>query len=223
MTLDGKIATSGGESKWITGPAARAVGHRLRWGVEAVMVGVETVLADDPQLVYRQGGEGEGRVPEGRVWLRVIVDSRARTPLGSRVVTDGWRERTVVVVTDLAPRVRVKALEGRVRVLQAPAGADGRVEPGWLMRWLGEVPVTSVLVESGGELGGSLVRGGWVQEVAFFYAPMVLGGASARKAVAGEGGLSWDDVSRLTDLRWRRCGGDLWLGARLVRDRGGRG
>lgn len=223
MTLDGKIATADGESQWITGPAARAVGHRLRWGVEAVMVGVETVLADDPQLVCRRGGVGEGRVPEGRVWLRVVVDSRARTPLGSRVVTDGWRERTVVVVTDRAPRLRVKALEERVRVVQAPAGADGRVDLGWLMRWLGEVPVTSVLVESGGELGGSLVRGGWVQEVAFFYAPMILGGARGRKAVAGEGALSWDDTFRLTDLRWRRCGEDLWLGARLVRDRAGRG
>lgn len=223
MTLDGKIATAGGESKWITGPAARAVGHRLRWGVEAVMVGVETVLADDPQLVSRRGGVGEGRVPEGRVWMRVIVDSQARTPLGARVVTDAWRDRTVVVVTDMAPRVRVEALERRVRVVQVPAGAEGRVELGGLLRWLGQVPVTSMLVESGGELGGSLVRGGWVQEVAFFYAPMVLGGGKARKAVAGEGALSWEEVSHLQDLRWRRCGDDLWLGARLVRGRAGRG
>ena len=214
MTLDGKIATAAGESKWITGERARAHGMKLRQATDAVLVGVNTVLADDPRLTPRRQ-KAAGRRLNGKPWRRLILDSRARTPLTSKVVSDEWAERTTIVVTRAAPRTRVAALAKRVNVWTAPA-CGGRVDLRWLLRKLGAESVTSVLVEGGGEVNAAFLLSGLAHRVAFFYAPMILGGRDARKAVAGDGVRSLADALTLRDVEWRRLGPDLLLTARVA-------
>lgn len=221
MTLDGKIATAGGESKWITGPAARAHAMKLRFASDAVLVGINTILADDPSLTARASVERAG----GRVLKplrRIVLDSLARTPFHAKVVSDAHAASTTIVVSERAPRRRVAALQRRVRVLTAPLAhsdsdaADApRLDLHWLMERLGAEEVTSLLVEGGGEVNASFLFGGLAHRIAFYYAPKILGGRHARKAVAGVGARDWREILRLRDLRWRRLGEDLLLTARL--------
>jgi diaminohydroxyphosphoribosylaminopyrimidine deaminase/5-amino-6-(5-phosphoribosylamino)uracil reductase len=207
MSLDGKIATVSGESKWITGETARAQGMRLRAGADAVLVGINTILQDDPSLTVRGRGEG----PE-RPKRRIILDVQARTPLGAKVVSDAAAEATTVVVTRTAPKERVAALRKKARVLVAPATKRG-IHLRWLLDRLGRENVTALLVEGGGETNASFLEQGLAQRVAFFYAPIVLGGGGASKAVAG-GGISRPPKGwRLDEAVWRRLGNDLYLTA----------
>lgn len=214
MTLDGKIATAAGQSKWITGPQARAEGMRLRLGADAVLVGVNTVLADDPNLTVRSLA-ATTRAPKARPLRRIILDARARTPLEARVVSDACATLTTVVVSAQAPPRRVAALRRRVSVVEAPARA-GRIYLPWLLRRLGAEEVTSLLVEGGGEVNASFLLGGLTHRVVFFYAPKILGGRKAIKGVAGEGFPSVARALKLRELEWSRFGDDLMLTARLA-------
>ena len=189
MTMDGKIATADGESKWITGEKARDYGMKLRHGADAVLVGIETVLADDPGLTdpIVQSQKREFR----KGLRRIVLDARARTPLEAQVVSDEFRELTTVVVGREAPETKAKALEKRVRVIKAP-GRGGKIDLNWLLQKLGEEDVMSLLVEGGGEVNASFLLDGFAQKVAFFYAPMILGGrrreessCRARRATPG--------------------------------------
>ncbi len=211
MTLDGKIATAAGESKWITGEAARACGMNARRGADAILVGINTVLADDPSLTVR-GPWPAGPGPGPR---RIVLDARARTPLRARVVRDEQASLTTIVVSRLAPRKRVTALAKRVKVLVAP-GAHGRIHLPWLLRRLGAENVTSLLVEGGGEVNASFLHGGLAQRILFFYAPKILGGRDSRRAVAGGGARGLSEVLNLSRLEWRWLGPDLLLTARVV-------
>lgn len=217
MTWDGKIATASGESQWITGPAARAVGMRLRSGVDAIVAGVQTVLADDPSLTVRASDRGGARSVSIRapMPLRVILDSKARTPVTAKVVSDGHATRTRVVVTRKAPSHRVAALRDRVQVEVAPEDDAGRVDLSWLMKRLGSEGVASVLVEGGGETLASFFAARLVNRVAFFYAPKLLGGREARRAVGGEGASRRAEVLTLTEIEWRRVGPDWYMTARV--------
>jgi diaminohydroxyphosphoribosylaminopyrimidine deaminase / 5-amino-6-(5-phosphoribosylamino)uracil reductase len=224
MTLDGKIATARGESKWITGTKARAYGMNLRQAADAVLVGINTVLADDPALTAR-------RAPSPKVLAhghqaqslkrRIILDSQARTPLNAQVVSDKFARLTTIVVSKQAPKARVAALEKRVRVIVAPTikarekDAEPRIDLRWLMKRLGAEQVTSLLVEGGGEVNASLLLGGLAQRVAFFYAPKVLGGRDARKGVGGRGVQSVAEMIRLQEVEWRWLGPDLLLTGRV--------
>ena len=217
MTLDGKIATASGESKWITGERARAHGMKLRQGNDAILVGINTVLADDPSLTVR----ANGRAPT-RPLRRVILDSLARTPVTAKVVTDEHAGLTTIVVSDQAPKKRVAALAKKVSVLTAPvarrsspAAHPSSLDLRWLLKHLGKAGVTSLLVEGGGEVNASFLLGGLAQRVAFFYAPKILGGRDSRKAVAGDGVERLSEVINLTDLRWQKLGPDLLLTARV--------
>ena len=172
MTLDGKIATASGESKWITGEKARAEGMRLRARADAILVGVNTVLADDPGLTIRQGPRSKVQGPRLR---RIVLDSRARTPLKSKVVRDEFAALTTIVVGQSAPARRVAALAKTVSVVRAPL-RGGRIDLRWLLKKLGREKVTSLLVEGGGEVNASFLLGGLAHRVAFFYAPKILGG-----------------------------------------------
>jgi diaminohydroxyphosphoribosylaminopyrimidine deaminase/5-amino-6-(5-phosphoribosylamino)uracil reductase len=211
MTLDGKIGTASGESRWITGEKARAYGMRLRQGADAILVGINTVLADDPSLTVRKRGT---RV-RGHKLRRIVLDARGRTPLEAKVASDECAALTTIVVSRLAPKRRVAELAKRVRVLVAPS-SDGKINLRWLLKKLGAEHITSLLVEGGGEVNASFLLHGLAQRVTFFYAPKILGGRDSRRAVAGEGARTLAESLSLTDLEWRRLGPDWLLSARLV-------
>lgn len=214
MTLDGKIATASGESKWITGEPARAYGMKLRQGSDAILVGVNTILADDPSLTVRGGASARSKVQSPKL-RRIVLDSLARTPLNSKVVSDELAALTTIVVTKRAPKSRVAALARRVKVLIAPTAQASRINLRWLLRRLGAENVASLLVEGGGEVNASFLLGGFAQRVALFYAPKILGGRKARKGVAGEGARSLSEAIQLRNVRWQKLGADLLLTARV--------
>src|ERR1039458_773946 len=206
MSLDGKIATVTGESKWITGEPARALAMKLRAGADAVLVGVNTILKDDPALTLRLPGFA------GKVLRRLVLDPRGRTPLAAGIVSDASAHLTTVVVTSAAPSQRLAALRRRARVLVAPA-RRGRIDLPWLLKKLGPGKGTSLLVEGGGETNAL-----WAplcQRVVFFYAPLILGGREAPTAMAGEGAQTLGGKITLREAQWRRVGGDLLLIARV--------
>ena len=217
MTLDGKIATAAGESKWITGPESRTHAMHLRQGADAILVGVNTVLADDPSLTVRL----PGKAAPSRL-RRIILDSRARTPLNAKVVSDEYAHLTTIVVCHNAPKARVKALARKANVLVAPEGRktqhatrNTRPNLSWLLKRLGKENVTHLLVEGGGEVNASFLFEGMAQRVAFFYAPKVLGGRHSKRAVAGIGATSLAEVLKLKDVNWKTFGPDLFLTARV--------
>lgn len=205
MTLDGKIATATGESKWITSKESRSWAMRLRQAADAILVGVNTIIADDPSLTVRGG-------TSSKALRRIILDSRARIPLTSRVLNDECSNLTTVVVGPQAPSQRVARLAKRVSVLQAPLEQD-RIELHWLLRSLGASNVTHLLVEGGGEVNGSFLDQGLAHRIAFFYAPKILGGRYALKSVGAKGADSLSSVVRLNHVRWRKVGADLLLQA----------
>jgi diaminohydroxyphosphoribosylaminopyrimidine deaminase/5-amino-6-(5-phosphoribosylamino)uracil reductase len=231
MTLDGKIATAGGESKWITGEKARSHGMKLRQSSDAILVGINTILADDPSLTVRTKME-DGRWKMGKPIRRIILDSKARTPVDAKVVSDEFSRLTTIVVSRRAPKNRVAALAKRANVVIAPiqkvaravlcpprrARSDApyqQIDLRWLMRKLGSENVTRLLVEGGGEVNASFLLGGFAQRIAFFYAPKILGGRDSRKGVAGDGAKSLGEVIQLRDIEWKRLGPDLLLTARV--------
>ena len=204
MSLDGKIATVAGESRWLTGEEARRQVHALRRAADAVMVGINTVLRDDPLLTVRE----EGDQPLARQPLRVVADSLGRLPLQAALLRQPGR---VFVATASVDPERVEALKRAGAEVVACPGEDGRVDLPALLRLLGERAVTSLLVEGGGTLLASFFRLGCVDKVIAFIAPLVLGGEGAPTPAEGAG------VSRLTDAgRWRlhraeRVGPDLMV------------
>ena len=182
LSLDGKMATRTGDSKWITSEAARQEAHRLRASVDAVMVGANTVIADDPQLTLRHGVRG--RQP----W-RVVVDGRGRCRLDARLFTDKLSSRTIMVTSKESPEDWRRQLALRGVVVLVLPGKGGRVDLPVALRELGRMDVTSVLVEGGRQLLEAMFEAGAVDRVVFFYAPKVIaGGAKVARAtlVSGE-------------------------------------
>ncbi|MEW5762664.1 MAG: bifunctional diaminohydroxyphosphoribosylaminopyrimidine deaminase/5-amino-6-(5-phosphoribosylamino)uracil reductase RibD [Bacillota bacterium] len=200
VSLDGKIATRTGASQWITGPAAREYVHRLRDTYDAVMVGIGTVLHDNPSLTTR--------LPEGgRDPRRVVLDSMARTPLDAKVLTqDG--AATIIAVTEQAPAERVAALRKRgAEVLVC--GPGPRVDVLLLAKELAHREITSVLAEGGAGINGALLASGLVDKVIFFIAPLIIGGEGAPGPVGGRGAASLAEALRLENYHWRQIGQDL--------------
>jgi diaminohydroxyphosphoribosylaminopyrimidine deaminase/5-amino-6-(5-phosphoribosylamino)uracil reductase len=180
-TLDGKIADVHGTSQWITGDAARLEGRRLRSEADAIVVGIGTVLADDPALTVRLEG------PWPRQPLRVVLDSKARTPVTARLVQGQPAGHAVVAVGADAPDLRIRALEAAgAQVVRCP-GPDGRVSPRAVLDALVTREVRGVLVEGGAEVAAAFLDAGLVDRVAMFLAPLLLGGVSAPSAVGGAG------------------------------------
>lgn len=209
MTLDGKIATRTGESKWITGDESRACAMKLRQGADAILVGVNTVLADDPALTLRSVKGWKLKVKNLRQPRRVVLDSLARTPLTAQVVADKFVALTTIIVSKRAPVKRVDALRKFVRVEIAPL-RGGAIDVRWLMRKLGAENVISLLVEGGGEVNASFLFDGLTHRAAFFYAPKIIGGRDARKGVAGSGISDLKDAIQLRDVKY------VWLGSDLL-------
>lgn len=178
MTLDGKTATVSGKSQWITGEAARKRVHEDRGRYMAILTGVSTVLADNPQLTCR--------IPGGKNPIRVIADTKLRTPLSSTVVQSA-RETPTWIVTAVSDTGRKKAYEDAgCRVLSVPA-KEGELDLQAMMQRLGEEKVDSVMVESGGTLAWSFLKAGLVNRVQAYIAPKIFGGAGAPTPVRGTG------------------------------------
>lgn len=199
-SLDGRIATSRGESRWITGPQARAAVHQLRAAHDAVLVGVETALADDPELTVRLEG-WSGRQP-----ARVVLDSRQRLADDCKLVATA-REIPTYIVSTTTPHPRL--LAAGVRVIQVPAVGEARPELRDVVKALAAEGLERLFVEGGGQVAGSFLRCGLVDRVEWFRAPMVIGGEGR----PGIGALALDalaDAPRLRRVEVREVGDDLW-------------
>jgi len=207
MSLDGKIATASRESKWITGERARTEAHRLRARHDAVLTGVETVLADDPELTVRMS---RGSTP-----LRVVVDSRARTPATARLLTADGRP-PVIAVTRQAPQTRIRRLERAGAEIWVIGSRAGKVNLRSLMKRLGRRGIQSVLVEAGGTLAAGALAARLVDRVYFFVAPRLIGGADALTPVEGVGVQQLSQAWRLERVRVRRLGEDLLITGELA-------
>ena len=203
MTLDGKIATAAGQSKWITGEKSRQQAMRLRFESDAILVGIETVLQDDPHLTVR-----DGRLKKRRPLRPIILDSRARIPLTSRCLGDGNPARALVVVGEKASARRIDALKKVADVWVCPLGSNGRLNVAKLISHLGRERIIQLMVEGGGEVLGSFFDRALIDSVAFFYAPKILGGRDARPAFGGMGATRMEQLGRLRDVQWRRLGVD---------------
>lgn len=208
MTLDGKIAAVGGDSRWVTGEKARAYVHRLRDRADALVVGVNTALRDDPQLTTRLSG-GNGHDP-----LRVVLDSTLRLPAAAaavRAVRSSSSGTLVATTADPDPERRAALEAAGVEVVCLPTDNWGKVEVRALARLLAERGALAVLLEGGGEVAAAFWEAGLVDKALFFVAPRIVGGRDATTPVEGAGRAVMADAIRLTGLRVRHFGPDVAL------------
>jgi diaminohydroxyphosphoribosylaminopyrimidine deaminase/5-amino-6-(5-phosphoribosylamino)uracil reductase len=210
MSLDGKVATQAGDSKWISSEASRAVAHRWRADLDAVAVGIGTALADDPQLTARI--DGVHQQPR-----RVLFDSTARLRLDAKLVQEVREVPLVVVVSRAAPRGATDALENAGAEVIVATGENEPARVRSALDQLGALdpPVTSMLLEGGPHLAGSFLDAGEVDEVRLFIAPLLLGGRTARDPLEGEGVERVADALRALTLTCEPSAQDVLLTARI--------
>ncbi|MFH0809841.1 MAG: bifunctional diaminohydroxyphosphoribosylaminopyrimidine deaminase/5-amino-6-(5-phosphoribosylamino)uracil reductase RibD [Pseudomonadota bacterium] len=211
ISLDGRIATSGGDSKWISSEDSRRLAHRLRAECDAIVVGIGTALADDPQLTCR-AARGEKNNP-----LRVIVDSSLRLPPTARMLTCSGRTLVACVEGVSSEAARSALTEAGAEILALPPDDSGRVNLQALFRELGRRGVCGVLIEGGSELNASALAAGLVDKLLLFVAPRLLGGRDAVGLVGGGGAATVAEGWRLRYERVRRVGCDLLIEAYPVR------
>ncbi len=204
MSLDGKTATHTGDSRWVSSRESRVYVHKVRSQVDAVMVGIGTVLRDDPLLTCRQ-------IEGGRNPKRLVVDGQARLPLDSQLVRTLSEAEVLVATTDRAPRERLDRLNGAGCRLLVVKGKGNRVELRELMKMLGKERITNVLVEGGGTLTASLFDEGLVDRVMVFVAPKIIGGGEARLPVSGIGVDKVEDALGLKDVSVTRLAEDVLI------------
>jgi diaminohydroxyphosphoribosylaminopyrimidine deaminase / 5-amino-6-(5-phosphoribosylamino)uracil reductase len=201
-TLDGRIATHAGESRWITGEAARRAAHALRGRHDAVMVGVGTVLADDPELTCRLPGYRPNPL------VRVVADSHLRTPLGATLAITAGDAPTWMLIRNGTDPERRRAFADLGVTLIEVAGSEVGVDPKRSLAALGEAGLTRLLVEGGAQLAASLLRADLVDRIAWFHAPAVMGG-DAWPAVQAFGIERLDDMPRFIRTAQTSLGGDI--------------
>jgi diaminohydroxyphosphoribosylaminopyrimidine deaminase/5-amino-6-(5-phosphoribosylamino)uracil reductase len=204
MSLDGRIATRTGDSRWISGPASRALAHELRAASDAILVGIGTVLADDPQLTARDLPQGR---PAPRHPARVILDSRLRIPLDARVLARDGAPVLVATTSRARPDAR-RALEQAGADVIVADGQDGRVDLHAILAELGRRGIMSLLVEGGAGVHGACFDAGLVDKVVVFVAPVILGGP-APAPVGGAGVERLVQAWRLTSVEIRQVEQDL--------------
>jgi diaminohydroxyphosphoribosylaminopyrimidine deaminase/5-amino-6-(5-phosphoribosylamino)uracil reductase len=213
LSLDGRIATRSGASKWVTGPEARAKVQELRARHDAVAVGIGTALADDPRLTVRD----TSLLPGGRHPVRVVFDSRLRVPLNSRLVQTSRDIATWILAGNDAPEPAEQALiDAGCAVVRVPNSAEGRVDVGAALRVLAAQGIVSLLVEGGAELAGSLLATRLADELHAFIAPILLGPRGRPGAVDWAGPDTPVEAPRIVDPRWELCGRDAYVSGPLA-------
>lgn len=211
MTLDGKIATARGESQWITDEAARMHAHQLRAGVDAILVGIGTVLRDNPTLTARLSDDPLRLAL--RQPLRIVVDSRLRVPLKAEVLQHQQAAHTLIATTTLAPARKIDLLRSRgIDVLVLPK-IGGHVDLQVLWMRLGQLSITSLLVEGGSDLNAAVLRGQLAQRLMCYVAPLLLGGQDAKGLFGGRSPRHLRDAISLKNLRTEPVGRDMLIQA----------
>lgn len=207
MTLDGKLATATGESRWITGPLSRQEAHQLRSEVDAVLVGVGTVLADDPSLTARLGPRFERFA--SRQPLRIVVDSRLRTPFKAQVLTQQDKAKTILATTAAGPAARRSALQKNgIEILTVPT-QHSRVSLPALLKQLGRRGITSLLVEGGSEINAAMLKAKLVNRIRLYMAPLILGGQDAKAVIGGKSPVRLAGAVKLHHVVTRSVGDDI--------------
>lgn len=211
MTLDGRIATGAGDSRWVSGEEARRLVHRERDASDAIVVGVQTVLADDPLLTVRLDPPDDVRAPRARGPLRVILDSEARTPPSSRVLQGGGEGAVIIATTSRAPGLRIDELRSRGAAVVVLPEADGHVDPRAALDELGRRGAIRVLLEGGGAVTGAFLQHRLIDRVLAFVAPKLVGDRAAPGPIGGEGVPRMADAIPLCALDVRSVGADLLI------------
>lgn len=211
MTLDGKIATATGQSKWITNETSRAYGYKLRDIYDGIMVGINTVIEDNPMLTARVDG---GKNP-----IRIVVDSSLRIDINANVVQDK-SAKTIVATTDKADKDKILKLQAQdVDVIVVDKDENDKVDIEKLLDILGQQNICSILVEGGATLSGSFVARKLVDKVYFFIAPKIIGGKEAKTPVAGTGILNLQEALALKDIQIEKLEEDILIIGRVDKDK----
>lgn len=211
MTLDGKIATAIGQSKWITNETSRAYGYKLRDIYDGIMVGINTVIEDNPMLTARVDG---GKNP-----IRIVVDSSLKIDINANVVQDK-SAKTIIATTDKADKDKILKLQAQdVDVIVVDKDENDKVDIEKLLDILGQQNICSILVEGGATLSGSFVAKKLVDKVYFFIAPKIVGGKEAKTPVAGTGILNLQEALALKDIQIEKLEEDILIIGRVDKDK----
>lgn len=211
MTLDGKIATAIGQSKWITNETSRAYGYKLRDIYDGIMVGINTVIEDNPMLTARVDG---GKNP-----IRIVVDSSLKIDINANVVQDK-SAKTIIATTDKADKDKILKLQAQdVDVIVVDKDENDKVDIEKLLDILGQKNICSILVEGGATLSGSFVAKKLVDKVYFFIAPKIIGGKEAKTSVAGTGILNLQEALALKDIQIEKLEEDILIIGRVDKDK----
>ena len=211
MTLDGKIATATGQSKWITNETSRAYGYKLRDIYDGIMVGINTVIEDNPMLTARVDG---GKNP-----IRIVVDSSLKIDINANVVQDK-SAKTIVATTDKADKDKILKLQAQnVDVIVVDKDENDKVDIEKLLNILGQQNICSILVEGGATLSESFVAKKLVDKVYFFIAPKIVGGKEAKTPVAGTGILNLQEALALKDIQIEKLEEDILIIGRVDKDK----
>lgn len=209
MTLDGRLAAAGGDSKWITGTEARTYAHYLRKTHDAVLVGKNTVLHDDCELTTR--------MVEGKNPVRIVLDSKATIPLNAKILNG--EAKTIVVVSEAAPQDKLDELQKltNVEVLKLPQ-RNGYLDLQALLEKLAAMEITSVLVEGGSEVHGAFIDAGLAERIYAFIAPKIIGGKEAIGPVGGTGSTDMGKALKLHGVEYKQLGADFLITGRTERE-----
>lgn len=211
QTLDGFLATKTGESKWISNEKARLMGHRLRHKVDAILVGVGTILADNPSLTTRLPDD------KGKDSIRIILDSRLETPLDARLLNQDSAARTILVIDEQLNTTRRNLYTNKKNIELLPMALDtkGRIPLKILLNKLHERGIGSILVEGGGRVNYSFLQENLIDKVYAFITPKVLGGNDGIASFTGEGPDSMVEVKKLRNIKYRILGDNILLSGKL--------
>ncbi|MFH0926846.1 MAG: bifunctional diaminohydroxyphosphoribosylaminopyrimidine deaminase/5-amino-6-(5-phosphoribosylamino)uracil reductase RibD [bacterium] len=207
LTMDGKIATKTGDSRWISGEKGRLYVHKMRNVVDAIMIGIGTVIRDNPRLTTRLPARYQPRDAK-----RVIIDSLLKVPTKAEIFSQSSSDEIIIITTFNAPQERVKNLEKvGAKILFVPSTGNNKVSLKHAIIELSKLEITSVMIEGGSEISASSLQEGIVDKVIFFIAPKIIGGNSAPCAVGGEGVATLEEAIKLENIKMCRLGDDLML------------